>query len=88
MYPKIQSIVPLSGQRLRVTFVTGLVKIYDCSPLLHEPPFDQLRDTTIFRNVQVDQGGYGIVWNDEIDLSESELWLHGIEENASQEKAA
>jgi len=27
--------------------------------------------------VKADKHGYGISWNDEIDLSESELWLNG-----------
>ncbi len=27
--------------------------------------------------VRVDTGGYGISWNDAIDLSEYELWTHG-----------
>jgi hypothetical protein len=24
----------------------------------------------------------GIVWNDEIDLAESELWINGVKENS------
>jgi len=27
--------------------------------------------------VKVDAGGYGISWNDDIDLSEYELWTNG-----------
>ena len=26
----------------------------------------------------LDKHGYGIVWNDELDLSESELWINGL----------
>jgi hypothetical protein len=26
----------------------------------------------------VDKHGYGIVWNDELDLSESEFWINGL----------
>jgi hypothetical protein len=29
----------------------------------------------------VDKHGYGIVWNDELDLSESELWINGLPAN-------
>lgn len=36
----------------------------------------------MFRNVRVDSRGYGIVWNDDLDLSESELWLNGVDEPA------
>jgi hypothetical protein len=33
--------------------------------------------------VTVDPGGYGISWNDDIDLSEYELWTNG--QDASNE---
>ena len=33
----------------------------------------------LFSNVKVDVGGYGISWNEEIDLSCNELWERGIE---------
>lgn len=32
---------------------------------------------TLFSCVAVDVGGYGIVWNDELDLSCDELWENG-----------
>lgn len=31
----------------------------------------------IFSMASVDVGGYGITWNDEVDLSSNELWEHG-----------
>ena len=73
-YPKIESVAPLEDFKLRVTFANGVEKIYDCRPLLTEPPFTLLQSPALFRAVQVDSGGYGISWNDEIDLSEAELW--------------
>ena len=79
-YPKIKTVTPLSGRRLRVVFATGETKIYDCSPLLCEAPFEPLNDEAFFRNVHAGQTGYGVVWNDSIDLSEAELWLRGAAE--------
>jgi Protein of unknown function (DUF2442) len=38
-----------------------------------------LQKPNFFRSFKVDDGGYGIVWNDEIDLSEYELWKNGAE---------
>ena len=32
-----------------------------------------------FNSVIADRGGYGIVWNDDIDISCDELWSNGIE---------
>ena len=32
-----------------------------------------------FKAVTVDPGGYGVSWDDEMDLSEYELWNNGVE---------
>jgi hypothetical protein len=76
-FSKLQSVTPLERKRLLVTFDNGIRKIYDCSPLLEEETFGPLIDEFLIKQVRIDDGGYGISWNDEIDLSESELWLHG-----------
>lgn len=76
-YPRIESVRPLSGKRLLVGFSNGVRKVYDCTPLLSSEPFAPLADEPLFRSVQADPHGYGVVWSDEIDLAESELWLHG-----------
>ena len=46
--------------------------------MLQKPVFAPLANGWLFRTVQVDPGGYGVSWNEEIDLAESELWEHGI----------
>ena len=79
-YPKIQAVHPLAGKRLRVTFATGTTKIYDCTPLLKELAFAPLKDEWFFRHVQADRSGFGVVWNDSVDLSESEVWINGTTE--------
>lgn len=76
-YPKILSVTPLEGYQLLIIFQNRKAKIYDCADLLKHSAFAMLRDPAMFRAVQVDTGGYGIRWNDDLDLSESELWLHG-----------
>ena len=49
------------------------------SPLFDQMPiFRQLKtNLDLFNAVSVDTGGYGIVWNDELDLSCDELWENG-----------
>lgn len=86
-YPKIRSVTPLEDYQLRITFRNDVTKIYDCSDVLNEPAFSALRDKAVFRSVHVDHGGYGVFWNDDIDLSEAELWLHGEESPPHQETA-
>lgn len=82
-YPKVKSVTPLSGKQLFVTFTTGDTRVYDCTPLLNESSFSLLKDDAFFRIVHVDQTGYGVVWNDNVDLSESELWINGKAEMSS-----
>ena len=76
-YPRISAVKPLSGKRLLVTFATGERKIYDCTPLLKEDVFRPLQDENLFRQARADQDGYGVIWNDDIDLAEAELWRNG-----------
>lgn len=76
-YPKIKTVIPLDDYRLQVTFANNVSKVYDCRLLLRNPTFAPLARKWLFRAVQVDPGGYGVSWNEEIDLSESELWEHG-----------
>ncbi len=40
--------------------------------------FAPLRQPAFFKNFKIEQGGYGIVWNEDIDLSEYELWKNGM----------
>lgn len=83
IYPKVKSVTTLSGKQLFVTFTTGDTRVYDCAPLLNESSFYSLKDDAFFRNVHVDQTGYGVVWNDNVDLSESELWINGKDEKSN-----
>jgi len=77
--PKILSVQPQEKKKLLVKFVNGIEKIYDCTHLLNLEMFWWLKNDAFFKSVKVDTGGYGISWNDEIDLSEYELWENGIE---------
>ena len=62
-----------------VTFANGVIKTYDCTPLISEEAFSALTNDAVFRSVRADTNGYGIVWNEKIDLAESELWINGEE---------
>jgi hypothetical protein len=77
VFPKIQAVTPLPGKKLLVRFAGHEHKVYDCRPLMKQEPFSALQDESLFRQVKVDGGGYGVSWSDRIDLSESELWIKG-----------
>ncbi len=81
MFHRLASIRPVGKSRLRGVFVTGEVRYYDVEKLFEEiPVFRCLLDNQLFNKVKVDSGGYGISWNDEIDLSADEIYENGISE--------
>lgn len=83
-FPKIVKVSPLANKKLNVLFDNGKTKTYDCKYLLQKPEFALLNEERFFKSVNVDAGGYGISWNDNIDISEYELWTNGIEINSME----
>lgn len=76
----IDEIYPLSDYRLLVVFSNGIRKIYDVKPLFEwKKAFKKLKGSNLFEEVYVDVGGYGVVWNDQIDLSSEEIWNNGLD---------
>lgn len=79
MFPKIKKVEPLNNLILRVTFENGTIKLYDVKPVMEKiDDFKPLENNALFKCVQTDIGGYGISWNDYIDLECTELWENGI----------
>lgn len=80
MLHRVRSVAALPDFKLCVQFGDGHVRVYDVRPLFDRIPcFGYLREhPEEFACVRVDTGGYGIVWNEELDLSCEELWEHGL----------
>lgn len=76
-YPKIRSAIVIDDHILLVEFDNSLRKTYGITPLLQKEMFFSLTNAAFFKNVQMDKGGYAVFWNENIDLSEYELWTHG-----------
>ena len=79
MFHKVKSVIPKDDFFLHVEFEDGLQKKYDMKPLFDEIPIFNIlsSDDSLFNNVHVDIGGYGICWNDALDLSSDELYNNG-----------
>lgn len=80
MFHKVKNVTALPDFKLSVQFSEGVTKVYDVSALFQRiPAFAELRsDPHMFYCVEVDIGGYGIIWNDDLDLSCDELWKNGV----------
>lgn len=81
MFHKVKSVNAIPNHKLRVQFAEGITKIYDVSPLFEKHKlFLPLKDNPeLFYSVETGQGGYGIIWNDDIDISCDELWVNGMQ---------
>ena len=81
MTHKIKSVRPLENSIILAVFQNGIEKTYDMRNLY--PMFPQFevfeKDKTLFNQVQIDVGGYGIFWNDDLDLDAEDIWEDGIE---------
>ncbi len=75
MFHKIKNVTPLKDFKLSIQFAEGITKIYDMKKLIENNKiFADLKDINLFNSVKVDIGGYGVIWNDDIDISCDELF--------------
>lgn len=81
MFVKITSVAPLPDYILLVGFSTGEFKQFDVKPLIEKyAPFKTLTQVNgLYEQVKIDMGGYGLVWNDDLDLSADGLYEQGVE---------
>ncbi len=77
-YPRISKAKAINDRTLMIEFTNQEIKKYDIGYLLENPMFAPLSQPSFFKNFKIEEGGYGIVWNEDIDLSEYELWHNGV----------
>lgn len=78
MFHKIKNVTALPDYKISIQFSEGVTKIYNVKELIEKSPmFKNLENEELFYNVEVDVGGYGIIWNDDIDISCDELFEKG-----------
>ncbi len=75
--PKILNAEASGDKILTIVFTNGEKKIYDVSRLWTNEMFAPLKNPSFFKNVKIEKGGYAVYWNDNIDISEYELWKNG-----------
>ena len=79
MFHKVKEVIPLENYKLEVIFQDNSIKYYNISKLFEKyAVFKKLKEIKgLYKQVKVDIGGYGVSWNDEIDISCNELWENG-----------
>lgn len=80
VFHRIRSVSVIEPFRLHAVFIDGTEKLYDLRQWEHRPEFSLLFRHPAFVNaVRVEPGGYGISWNDDIDLDAEEIYEIGID---------
>jgi hypothetical protein len=72
MNPRVKSVIPKERYRLEITFTSGEVGLYDCTPLLDFGVFKELRDAGYFAQARVEGGT--VVWPHEQDICPDTLY--------------
>jgi len=78
LYPKITSAKIIDKYTLLVHFSNHQQRQYNMNKWLEHPVFAPLKNYAFFQNFQIDASGCAIIWNDQIDISEYEIWINGI----------
>ncbi|MBR4452049.1 MAG: helix-turn-helix domain-containing protein [Clostridia bacterium] len=77
MFHKAVKIEYGKGTALFLTFQTGEVKEYDISVLFQKyPQMTALKNRRLFTSGKL-MGGYGIIWNDDLDLETETVYEEG-----------
>lgn len=75
----IRSLSTTKDLHLIAQFDDGTIKSYDVERLSRRNSvFKELKSKPeLFAKAKVDAGGYGVVWNETLDLSSDEIWANG-----------
>ena len=78
LQPRLTMVEPLDNMRLRLTYETGEVKVFDVAPYAEGSWFGELRDSAYFQSVHLLPGGIGIEWAGGQDIAPHELYDESI----------
>ena len=79
MFVKITSVAALPDFILLVGFASGEYKQFDLKPLIEKyaPSKSLTQVEGLYEQVKIDVGGYGLVWNDDLDIAADVIYEKG-----------
>ena len=80
MAHRVQSVSMIDQNILQAIFIGGEVIQYDLRKMLSIlPQFQEIiNDPSLASKVHADTGGYGVSWNDDLDLDSETIWEDGV----------
>ena len=81
MFYKITSLATLDDYILLVSFSNGVFKKFDLKKIInkYDPFKDLINIPGLYKKAKIDIGGYGIIWNDYLDIASSGIYERGEE---------
>lgn len=78
-HPAVRTVTPIENYKLIIEFRDGVTKLFDVKPLIDSrEAFKELNDVSLFNKVYSTPRGWGIVWNDNIDIEAYALYRDGV----------
>jgi len=78
VFIKAISVNFLEGVNVEVTYIDGSVIRYDMANMFDKyPQLKRLKNRNLFKSGHLDPGGYGIIWNDELDFDAMSIYEDG-----------
>ena len=74
LQPRLVNVEPVDYLKLRLTYETGEVKIFDVSPYANGSWYGELKEEAYFRTVQMLPEGTGVEWRNGQDIAPHELY--------------
>ena len=74
LQPRLVNVEPVDYLKLRLTYETCEVKIFDVSPYANGSWYGELKEDAYFRTVQMLPGGTGVEWRNGQDIAPHELY--------------
>ena len=78
LQPRLTKVEALDGLRLRLSYETGEIKLFDVTPYAKGSWYGELRDKAYFQSVHLLPGGIGIEWAGGQDIAPHELYELGV----------
>ena len=74
LQPRLMNVEPMDHLKLRLTYETGEIRLFDVSPYANGSWFGQLREDAYFQTVRMLPDGIGIEWSNGQDIAPHELY--------------
>lgn len=78
LQPRLEKVEPIAPLKLRLSYETGEIKIFDVAPYATGTWFGELKDDAYFKSVRVLPGGIGIEWRNGQDIAPHELYDRSV----------